>query len=96
MPKCVRFDVCERLLECIGTSHSCVAYSKILQGKKRLSSLTCKLVQEFAGKVGSLRKALKSRAELIFIDAPHRVEAEQSASDAAPDARAWWSWQVCC
>ena len=53
-------------------------------------------VQEFSGKIGSLRKALKSRAELIFIDAPHHVEAEQSISDsAAVDPRAWWKWQVC-
>lgn len=56
----------------------------------------CLLEQEFAGKIGSLRKALKSRAELIFIDAPHHVEAEQSISDpAAVDPRAWWKWQVC-
>ncbi|DBA79095.1 TPA: Ovarian cancer-associated protein 2 [Trebouxia sp. C0004] len=50
--------------------------------------------QEFAAKIGSLRKALKSRAELIFIDAPHHVEAEQSICDpAAGDPRAWWKWQ---
>lgn len=51
--------------------------------------------QDYAGKLGSLRKALKSRAELIFIDAPHVVEADQSVSDAAlSEPRAWWTWQV--
>lgn len=50
--------------------------------------------KEFAGKMGSLRKALKSRAELIFVQAPHHVDAQQSISDpAVADARAWWSWE---
>ena len=53
-------------------------------------------VQEFAGKVGSVRKGLKSRADFIFIDAPHHVDAQQSlAGNTIADPRAWWTWQVC-
>lgn len=51
--------------------------------------------QDFAGKLGSLRKALKSRAELIFIEAPHAVDADQSISETCVDGpRAWWTWQA--
>lgn len=50
--------------------------------------------KDFAGKLGSLRKALKSRAELIFIDAPHLVKADDSISEpCASESRAWWTWQ---
>lgn len=52
-------------------------------------------LQDFAGKLGSLRKALKSRAELIFIDAPHLVKADDSISEpGASEPRAWWTWQA--
>lgn len=52
-------------------------------------------LQDFAGKLGSLRKALKSRAELIFIDAPHLVDADESISEPfVGEPRAWWTWQA--
>ena len=52
-------------------------------------------LQDFAGKLGSLRKALKSRAELVFIDAPHLVDADESISEPfASEPRAWWTWQA--
>lgn len=52
-------------------------------------------IQDFAGKLGSLRKALKSRAELIFVEAPHAVDGDQSVSETCVGGpRAWWTWQV--
>lgn len=52
-------------------------------------------IQDFAGKLGSVRKALKSRAEFVFIDAPHFVDADQSLSEPSlSEPRAWWTWQA--
>ena len=57
--------------------------------------MTHPCVQDFAGKLGSLRKALKSRAELVLIDAPHVMDADQSISEpSAGEPRAWWTWQA--
>lgn len=51
----------------------------------------------FSQKTGSLRKGLKSLAEVVYVDAPFAVEAEDEA--AAKDAggvaeggRSWWQW----
>jgi predicted esterase len=45
-----------------------------------------------------MRKALKSRAELVFVDAPYSAETattEQAAdaAGAAEGGRSWWEWQ---
>ena len=52
----------------------------------------------FRGKVGSLRKALKSRAELIFVDATHLAPSvdtsELRSAGGTESPRAWWTWQV--
>ena len=51
--------------------------------------------QDFTGKLGSLRKALKSRADFIFVEAPHAVDADQSTSEpSVTGPRAWWTWQA--
>ena len=54
--------------------------------------------QVFSGRIGSMRKALKSRAEFIFIDAPHEAvgeEAETRAAEGTGDhPRTWWHWEV--
>ncbi|KAK9831229.1 hypothetical protein WJX74_008406 [Apatococcus lobatus] len=54
--------------------------------------------QTFSMKIGSVRRALKSRAEMIFIDAPHLV-ASSSAEDVSQlggspeESRGWFTWQ---
>ncbi len=56
-------------------------------------------MQTFSNKIGSVRRALKSRAEMIFIDAPHLV-ASTTAEDMAgmggsqEQSRGWFTWQV--
>jgi len=56
-------------------------------------------LQVFRARVGSLRKALKSRADLVFVDGPHAVTAVDSglaaeAGGADTHQCAWWSWQA--
>mmetsp|Transcript_15387 Transcript_15387/g.43030 ORF Transcript_15387/g.43030 Transcript_15387/m.43030 type:complete len:251 (+) Transcript_15387:67-819(+) len=53
--------------------------------------------QVFRNRLGSMRKALKSRAEIIFLDAPWVIgdvsnEVVASAGGRA-DGRTWWTWQ---
>eukprot|EP00884_Botryococcus_braunii_P014639 jgi/Botrbrau1/23176/Bobra.0041s0027.1 len=53
----------------------------------------------FKSKMGSWRKALKSRAEFVFLDAPHLVELDGPSNGEGDDvepgtsARAWWKWE---
>ncbi|KAK9844194.1 hypothetical protein WJX81_007736 [Elliptochloris bilobata] len=52
----------------------------------------------FRARVGSMRKALKSRADLIFVNGPHAVTITDAtlaaeAGGASVEQRAWWSWQ---
>ena len=55
--------------------------------------------QVFRSRIGSLRKALKSRAEFCFVDAPYAVDAgladDQAVreSGGAGGGRTWWNWQ---
>lgn len=64
-----------------------------------LSALsTTPFSQIFRTRIGSMRKALKRRAEFIFVDAPYAAEGA-SAQDAAESAgstaegRTWWQWE---
>ena len=45
-----------------------------------------------------MRKALKSRAEFIFMDAPHEAKGEEAEIRAAGGTgdhpRTWWHWEV--
>ena len=47
-----------------------------------------------------MRKALKSRAEFIFVDAPHEAKGEEAEIRAAGGTgdhpRTWWHWEVTC
>ncbi len=59
------------------------------------------MLQIFRARIGSLRKALKSRADLVFIDGPHALTATDDslaaeAGAASANQRAWWSWQARC
>ncbi|BDA48958.1 Esterase OVCA2 [Coccomyxa sp. Obi] len=51
----------------------------------------------FRGRIGSLRKGLKSRAEFFFVDAPHLAQGEEAEIRAAGGTgdhpRAWWTWE---
>ena len=55
-------------------------------------------MQVFRGRIGSLRKGLKSRAEFFFVDAPHLAQGEEAEIRAAGGTgdhpRAWWTWEV--
>lgn len=47
--------------------------------------------------MGSTRKALKSRYDFVFVDAPHVVDAAtqaQLADGVVDNARTWWRWTV--
>ena len=56
--------------------------------------------QVFSGRIGSMRKALKSRAEFIFVDAPHEAKGEEAdiraAGGTGDHPRTWWQWEVIC
>jgi Serine hydrolase (FSH1) len=58
------------------------------------------VTQVFKSRMGSWRKALKSRAEFVFIDAPHILEDGESFDGESEEAqlgtcgRAWWKWEV--
>lgn len=57
-------------------------------------------LQVFRSKIGSWRKALRQRAEFVFVDAPFLVEGEEKDVQLSGGAqegprRAWWQWQVC-
>ena len=56
--------------------------------------------QVFRGRIGSMRKALKSRAEFIFVDAQHEAKGEEAEIRAAGGTgdhpRTWWHWEVTC
>ena len=56
--------------------------------------------QVFRGRIGSMRKALKSRAEFIFVDAPHETKGEEAdiraAGGTGDHPRTWWQWEVTC
>ena len=56
------------------------------------------VLQVFRGRIGSLRKGLKSRAEFFFVDAPHLAQGEEAEIRAAGGTgdhpRAWWTWEV--
>ena len=59
----------------------------------------CCSLQVFRARLGSLRKALKSRADFVFVNGPHAVTATDGtlaaeAGAASTHQRAWWSWQV--
>lgn len=51
----------------------------------------------FKNRIGSLRKALKSRAEFVFLDAPYLAQAanEQEVREAGGGeaGRSWWEWR---
>ena len=55
-------------------------------------------MQVFSGKIGSMRKALKSRAEFMFMDAPHEAQGEEAEIRAAGGTgeypKTWWHWEV--
>lgn len=62
---------------------------------------TCRapqLLQIFRGRVGSMRKALKGRAEFVFCDAPFPVEPQHADAQAVAESggaagalgRSWW------
>ena len=42
----------------------------------------------FRNRIGSMRKAMKSRAEFIFVDAPFVVQGEEEGQ-----GRSWWEWK---
>lgn len=44
----------------------------------------------FRSKIGSLRKALKTKAEFVFLDGPYRSESTSNIEDI--EGRAWWKW----
>lgn len=51
--------------------------------------------QIFRSRIGSLRKALKSRAEFVFMDAPFLAEGDaaavaESGGDSSQQGRSWW------
>lgn len=56
------------------------------------------VVQVFRSRIGSLRKALKSRAEFVFVDAPFAVAPEATSAQAVAESggssgavgRSWW------
>ena len=55
--------------------------------------------QFFSSRIGSLRKALRSRAEFFFVDAPSLARPEAAWTvdengDARPVGRTWWDWTV--
>lgn len=56
------------------------------------------MLQVFRGRIGSLRKGLKSRADFFFVDAPHLAKGEEAEIRAAGGSgdhpRAWWTWEV--
>jgi hypothetical protein len=65
----------------------------------RVTGPAVRTLQVFRARVGSLRKALKSRADLVFVDGPHAVTAVDSglaaeAGGADTHQCAWWSWQA--
>ena len=68
------------------------------RGMLSLEAKASRQVQVFSGKIGSMRKALKSRAEFIFIDAPHEAQGEEAETRAAGGTgehpRTWWHWEV--
>ena len=55
-------------------------------------------MQMFRKRIGSMRKALKSRVEFVFMDAPYLAQAAsvedavESAGSATGDGRSWWQW----
>lgn len=58
-------------------------------------------MQTFSMKIGSVRRALKSRAEMIFIDAPHLVAStstddvtQMGVTSSVEESRGWFTWQV--
>ena len=53
----------------------------------------------FWSRIGSLRKGLKSRAEFIVVDAPHKIDGSfdeqlQAAGGTRDSPRAWFRWEV--
>lgn len=52
-------------------------------------------LQIFRSRIGSMRKALKSRAEFVFVDAPFLAEGDaaavaESGGDSSQQGRSWW------
>lgn len=45
----------------------------------------------FRSKIGSLRKAMKNRADFIFIDGPYPIK-ETENGETEVVGRAWWNW----
>ena len=64
----------------------------------RLVTVPGPRMQVFRGRIGSLRKGLKSRAEFFFVDAPHLAQGEEAeiiaAGGTGDHPRAWWTWEV--
>jgi predicted esterase len=56
------------------------------------------VIQIFRSRIGSMRKALKSRAEFVFVDAPYLAEAAteqdiaESGGSSTAEGRTWWEW----
>mmetsp|Transcript_24278 Transcript_24278/g.57871 ORF Transcript_24278/g.57871 Transcript_24278/m.57871 type:complete len:240 (+) Transcript_24278:44-763(+) len=52
--------------------------------------------QLFRDRIGSMRKALKSRAEFLFVDAPFKASdlsrAIPASGNAPSTGRSWWTW----
>ncbi len=61
-------------------------------------SRTLACPQVFKSRIGSMRKALKSRVEFLFMDAPHFPKAENDAdlqaAGGTSSGRTWWHWEV--
>lgn len=60
-----------------------------------LPACLCLPPQVFRSRIGSMRKALKGRAEFLFLDAPFAAEGDaaavaESGGDASQPGRSWW------
>ncbi|KAK9830318.1 hypothetical protein WJX72_010963 [[Myrmecia] bisecta] len=73
------------------------------QGERQKLRILClhgylQNAETFRAKIGSVRKALKSRAEFFFVDAPHPVQIQdeqqvQAEGGTRDSPRAWWTWK---
>ena len=59
--------------------------------------VACAAAQVFSSRIGSVRKALKSRVEFVFVDAPQLADPEPSEAGGTserPVGRTWWTWKA--
>mmetsp|Transcript_6014 Transcript_6014/g.15745 ORF Transcript_6014/g.15745 Transcript_6014/m.15745 type:complete len:250 (+) Transcript_6014:139-888(+) len=82
-----------------GAAANSVAMTPVGTRKARLLALHgfTQDAQTFRSRIGSMRKGLKSRADFVFVDAPHMisdVSDEVVASAGGQSAgRSWWAWE---